>query len=82
MNTEQLTKLIQLADAETGKLTAEMDAIFANYSDICEAPEFMPEDTYFKWSALHSIRKSIFNRITRLEQAANELNHYLKMEVI
>lgn len=74
-------EIYQTANAEAQKLTVEMNVIFAQHPE-CEAPEFMPEPHLSEWNNLWQVRKGIFDRISRLEQAAYYLNHFLKMEVI
>ena len=76
-----INEIHQTATAEAHKLTVEMNVIFAQHPE-CEAPEFMPEYHLNEWNMLYKIRRGIFDKLTRLEQVAGELNHYLKMEVI
>lgn len=77
-----INEIYELAKSEADKLTAEMNAIFEPYKEECEAPEFMPEPDRNKWDELHKVQRGIFEKITRLEQVAANLIHYLKMEVI
>lgn len=76
-----INEIIETANREAKELTDRMNAIFSDFPH-CEAEEHMPDYAYNDWSALWKLRNGIFDRITRVEQAANTLSHYLKMEVI
>lgn len=73
--------VITSAQNEALKLTSEMDAIFEPFKGECEAPEYMPEPEYVKWSVLWQIRRGIFDRLDKIERAKSSLLNYIQMEV-
>ena len=75
-----INEIIENANREAKELTDRMNAIFADFPHL-ECEENMPDSSYNEWTALWRLRNGIFERITRVEQSAQTLNHFLKMEV-
>jgi hypothetical protein len=74
-------EIITHMEGEADKLTAAMDAIFAPYKDLVQAPEFMPEGETVKWDILYVQRREILQGLDRIRSIAEGLYRFYMAEL-
>lgn len=81
MKYENIVEILDKANFHTELISKQMNDIFKQYPEL-DAPEFMPEPSLSQWNELYKLGMGINERIERVLQATQTLNHYLNMEII